>query len=84
MAGNVNHDYHILDPDIWPLVGAFSGLTFTSGMVLYMHDMANAWLVLGLGIAGLIATFWGWFSKVVNEAERGDPRLSCSFTCVTA
>ncbi len=72
MAGAKNHDYHILDPDIWPLVGAFSGLTFTSGMVLFMHDMANAHLVLGLGIAGLIATFFGWFSKVVNEAQRGD------------
>jgi cytochrome c oxidase subunit 3 len=72
MAGAKNHDYHILDPDIWPIVGAFSGLLFTSGMVLYMHEMANAHLVLGLGIAGLIATFFGWFSKIVNEAQRGD------------
>ena len=72
MAGAKNHDFHILDPDIWPLVGAFSGLTFTSGMVLFMHDMSGAHLVLGLGIAGLIATFWGWFSKIVNEAQRGD------------
>jgi cytochrome c oxidase subunit 3 len=72
MAGAKNHDYHILDPDIWPIVGAFSGLTFTTGMVLNMHDMANAHLVLGLGVAGLIATFFGWFSKIVNEAQRGD------------
>ena len=55
MAGNVNHEYHILEPDIWPFVGSFSALTFTSGMVLYMHEMASAHLVLGLGIAGLIA-----------------------------
>jgi len=72
MAGAKNHDFHILDPDIWPLVGAFSGLTFTTGMVLFMHEMAGAHLVLGLGVAGLIATFWGWFSKIVNEAQRGD------------
>ncbi len=75
MAGAKNHDYHILDPDIWPLIGAFSALTFTTGMVMYMHEESfpTAWpIVLGLGIAGLIATFFGWFSKVVNEAERGD------------
>ncbi len=72
MAGNVNHDYHILEPDIWPLIGAFSALTFTSGMVLNMHEMPNAWLVLGLGIAGLIATFYAWWANVVKEAQRGD------------
>ncbi len=72
MAGAKNHDYHILDPDIWPLVGALSGLTFTSGMVLFMHEMTGGHLVLGLGLAGLIAAFFGWFSKVVNEAQRGD------------
>jgi len=72
MAGAKNHDYHILPPDIWPLIGAISGVTFTSGMVLYMHDLPNHWLVLGLGVAGLIATFFAWFSNVVKEAQAGD------------
>ena len=34
MAGTKNHDYHILPPDIWPLVGSFSALIMTSGGVL--------------------------------------------------
>ena len=72
MAGKVNHQYHILPPDIWPLIGAIAAVTFTSGMVLYMHDLPNHWLVLGLGIAGLIATFFAWFSNVVREAQAGD------------
>ncbi|MFB0610887.1 cytochrome c oxidase subunit 3 [Aurantiacibacter poecillastricola] len=78
MAGAKNHDYHILAPDIWPFVGALSGLVFTTGMVMYMHSEGDAFpegvwrIVLGLGIAGLIATFFGWFSKIVNEAQRGD------------
>ena len=75
MAGAKNHDYHILDPDIWPLIGAISALSFTSGMVMLMHAdfFGDSWrIVLGIGIAGLIATFFGWFSKVVNEAQRGD------------
>ena len=75
MAGAKNHDYHILDPDIWPLIGAVSALTFFSGLVMFMHAdyFGDSWrIVIGLGIAGLIATFFGWFSKVVNEAQRGD------------
>ena len=72
MAGTANHDYHILEPDIWPLIGSLSALVFTTGMVLYMHEMNGGYVVLGLGIAGLIATFFSWFSNIVKEAERGD------------
>lgn len=75
MAGAKNHDYHILEPDIWPLIGSISALTFTSGMVMMMHraDWDMPWhLVLGLGIMGLIATFFSWWSNVVKEAQRGD------------
>ena len=72
MAGAKNHQYHILPPSIWPLIGAASALTFTSGMVLFMHTMANWQIVLGLGIMGLIATFFGWFSNVIKEAQHGD------------
>ena len=71
MAGTANHDYHILPPDIWPFLGSVSALTFTSGMVLMMHEMANWPIVLGLGIAGLIATFFSWFSNIVKEAQAG-------------
>ena len=41
-------------------------------MVLYMHDMPNGYLVLGLGVAALIATFFAWFSNIVKEPQRGD------------
>jgi cytochrome c oxidase subunit III len=71
MAGTANHDYHILPPDIWPLIGSISAVTFTSGMVLYMHDLPSWQIVLGLGVMGLIATFFSWFSNIVKEAEEG-------------
>ena len=76
MAGTANHDYHILEPDIWPLVGSISALTFTSGMVLSWHPdvlgpIAGA-TVLWAGLAGLIATFFMWFKNIVIEAQRGD------------
>ena len=49
-----------------------SALTFTQrhGAVHARHG--RSLLVLGLGIAGLIATFFGWFSNIVKEAQRGD------------
>ena len=75
MAGNVNHEYHILEPDIWPLLGAFSALTFTSGMVLSFYpDLFGtaANIVVWAGLAGLLATFFFWFRNVVIEAQRGD------------
>ncbi|MHA6334208.1 cytochrome c oxidase subunit 3 [Qipengyuania sp. CAU 1752] len=75
MAGAKNHDYHILEPDIWPLIGSISALTFFVGMVMMMNDnfFDDAWkIVLGLGIAGMIATFFSWWKNVVDEAHAGD------------
>jgi cytochrome c oxidase subunit 3 len=75
MAGTANHDYHILEPDIWPLIGSISALTFTSGMVLNFHpDLfgKSASLVMWAGLAGLLATFFFWFRNIVIEAQRGD------------
>jgi cytochrome c oxidase subunit 3 len=71
MAGAKNHDYHILPPDIWPLIAALAVLTSTSGLVLVMHDLPGHWPVFGLGIGLLLLTFYVWFSKVVQEAEAG-------------
>ena len=72
MAGTKNHDYHILPPDIWPLIASISAFVFTTGMVLFMHDMAFGKYVLLLGVLGLAVTFFSWFSKITTEAQAGD------------
>src|SRR3546814_8663271 len=56
MAGTKNHDYHILPPDIAPLATTIGALTFTSGMVLFMHDMPGGHFVPWLGLAVLLAS----------------------------
>ncbi|MFV0645766.1 MAG: cytochrome c oxidase subunit 3 [Sphingomonadaceae bacterium] len=71
MAATKNHDYHILPPDIWPMIGSLSALALTSGLVLFMHEMPYGHLVMGLGIAGLIATFYSWFSNIIREGQEG-------------
>ncbi|PLK26581.1 cytochrome c oxidase subunit 3 [Novosphingobium sp. TH158] len=72
MAGAKNHDFHILPPDIVPLATTIGALTFTSGMVLFMHDMAGGKWVPWLGMAILLLAMYQWFSKIVTEAHAGD------------
>ena len=71
MAGKINHQYHILDPDIMPFVGSLSALTMTSGLVLFMHNIAAGKLVFPLGMAGILLTMFMWWTKVVAEAHKG-------------
>ena len=72
MAGATNHDYHILPPDPWPFIGSAAALIMTSGLVLYMHELAFGPYVLGLGVFLLLLTFYSWFSNIVSEAQAGD------------
>ena len=37
MAHEKNHDYHILDPSIWPFLGALGGFTMLFGSVLFFQ-----------------------------------------------
>ncbi len=72
MAGAKNHDYHILPPSIWPLVGSFSALTMFGGLVMSMHAAAYGHLVFGMGAIGVLFTFYSWWVDVIAEAHAGD------------
>jgi len=72
MAGAKTHDYHILPPSITPLIGSFSALTMFFGLVMWMHAMSYGSLVTGIGLLGLIYTFFTWWSDVIKEAHAGD------------
>jgi cytochrome c oxidase subunit 3 len=72
MAGAKNHEYHILPPSIWPLVGSFSALTMFGGLVMWMHDAQYGSLVWGLGMLGVLFTFYSWWVDVIAEAHAGD------------
>ena len=72
MAGTKTHDFHILPPDIVPLATTIGALTFTSGMVLFMHKLPGGHVVPWLGLAILLAAMFQWFAKIVREAHAGD------------
>jgi cytochrome c oxidase subunit 3 len=72
MAGAKNHEYHILPPSIWPLVGSFSALTMFGGLVMWMNEAPYGSLVWGLGMLGVLFTFYSWWVDVIAEAHAGD------------
>jgi len=70
MAHEKNHDYHILQPSIWPFMGAVGGFTMLSGAVLWMHDVTPFVFLVGLAI--VLYTMYSWWSDVIREANVGD------------
>lgn len=70
MAHAKNHDYHILTPSSWPLLGALAGFVMLSGAVLWMHSITP--YVFLIGLAGVLYTMYGWWREVVIESNIGD------------
>jgi cytochrome c oxidase subunit 3 len=77
MAGHKTHDYHILPPSIWPLVGAFSALAMAAGGIGWMHGghvgkpNGMGWLFFA-GLVGVLFTMFSWWANVIKEAHEGD------------
>ncbi|MBU3078148.1 cytochrome c oxidase subunit 3 [Sphingomonas quercus] len=72
MAGAKNHDYHILAPSPWPLVGSMAALVMASGAIMWMHGAAYGGWVFFAGLAGVLFTMFSWWSDVIREAHQGD------------
>ncbi len=72
MAGAKNHDYHILAPSPWPLIGAFSALGMAAGGIMWMHSQAFGGYLFFLGLAGVLFTMFSWWADVIREAKSGD------------
>jgi len=72
MAGAKTHQYHIVNPSIWPLIGAISALAFFGGMVMWMHDKPYGAYIIVAGVIGIAFTMFSWWVDVVREAHGGD------------
>ncbi len=71
-----NHDYHLVDPSPWPLVGSVSAFVMAVGGVFFMKNLTMAGLhvgpyVFGAGLIGVLYTMIAWWSDVTHEAETG-------------
>jgi cytochrome c oxidase subunit 3 len=72
MASTKNHDYHILPPDQWPIIGSFSALALTGGGVMWMHDNPYGKFITLAGLAGVLITMFSWWGNVIREGRAGD------------
>ncbi len=78
-----NHDYHIVDPSPWPLIGGIGAFLMAIGAVGLMRDLkdeevimlgvniAGPWLFY-IGLAAVLYTMFGWWSDTIKEAHAGD------------
>jgi cytochrome c oxidase subunit 3 len=60
------HPYHLVDPSVWPLVGAIAGGAMAGGGVLFMHGYG--YWVLIIGALLVLLTMAVWWRDVIREA----------------
>ncbi len=72
----IQHDYHLVDPSPWPVIGAVGAFVMFAGAVFWMHGNYD---FFGLGLGGNSAVFFGglalvlyamagWWRDIVREA----------------
>jgi cytochrome c oxidase subunit 3 len=66
-----HHDYHLVDPSPWPIIGAISAFVLALAAIFAMHGQVSWWWI-GPGIIGVLYTMFGWWVDVIKEANRGD------------
>jgi cytochrome c oxidase subunit 3 len=71
MAATKNHDYHLVDPDPWPIIGAASGGLLFGGLVMSWHDNPYGKFLAALGAIGVLVTMYNWWANTVREAHTG-------------
>ncbi|MBO6688336.1 MAG: cytochrome c oxidase subunit 3 [Henriciella sp.] len=76
MADDVKHDYHLVNPSPWPLIGSIALTTLAIGGVTYMKGLfgiesGQLWTLL----PGFLMVIWvmaGWWREVIKEGRTGD------------
>ncbi|MCH8616643.1 cytochrome c oxidase subunit 3 [Sphingomonas sp. SM33] len=71
MAATKNHDYHLVDPDPWPLIGSFSAFALFGGLVMWLHDNRFGPFVCIAGLIGVLITMASWWGNTIKEAHQG-------------
>jgi len=60
------HQYHLVEPSPWPLIGSLCAGTLAVGGVLYMHNYGS-WLMI-IGFIAVLAMMAAWWRDVIKEA----------------
>lgn len=81
-AHTKHHDYHIIDPSPWPLLGSIGALIMMIGAVGWMQagkgnefaligiPLSNPWTFF-IGLLIILYTMFGWWGDTIKEAHQG-------------
>ena len=85
MAGAVKHDYHLVNPSPWPLIGSVGAFIMMLGAITWGHSGKEGVLIGGegglalkgswmffLGFAAVLFTMAGWWRDVIRESLTGE------------
>ena len=77
MSGDARHDYHLVDPSPWPVVGSIGAFTMLTGAVFWMNKdytgffglpvNGQPWIFI-IGLALVLYTMAGWWRDVIRES----------------
>ena len=65
-----NHNYHLVDPSPWPVVGSISAFVLAVGAVNWFHE-GHPWFMIA-GFVGVLYTMFMWWADIIKEAHQGD------------
>ncbi len=75
-GGDVRHDYHLVNPSPWPLLGSLAVLILAIGAVVFMKGLfglpEGTWWLMALGFLMVAWVMFGWWAQVVREGRTGD------------
>jgi cytochrome c oxidase subunit 3 len=73
--GNVKHDFHLVEPSPWPVVGSLGAFIMMLGAVFWLNKsytgfgvMAGVPWIFAIGVALVLYTMAGWWRDVVTES----------------
>jgi cytochrome c oxidase subunit 3 len=71
-----NHDYHLVDPSPWPILGALAAFFMAIGGIVWMKDLDFGGfkphgLIFGAAFISLLFVVSRWWSDVIKESTVG-------------
>ena len=82
-AHTKNHDYHLVDPSPWPIIGSAGALIMAIGAIAFMRWSAGdelvllganltGWGIFAIGFIIVLFTMAAWWRDTIRESHAGD------------
>src|SRR6266567_1501001 len=74
-----HHDYHLVNPSPWPIVGAVSAFIMAVGGIIFMKTRLagdpNPWILLIIAseVMFFVAWFWAYFDNFFRHGDVEQP-----------